>query len=292
MTTIDLHIHSFHSDDGEFSPEQLIDFCAAVNVNCISITDHNNVNALDRALDYCQEKEVRVITGIEIDCLYQGVLLHILGYEFDHKVTAYNELWANYSSQQQAASMKRVALVRNLGIEFSDERVESLAKWGIITGEVIAEAAMEYDKDKNNTILQPYYEGGARSDNPYVNFYWDLCSQGKPAFCPLEVISLENAIRTIHNSGGIAVLAHPGITIKENQEHLDDIAKCGINGIEVFSSYHNEDQTKFYYDYALKNNLIITCGSDFHGKTKPRVQIGGINYCTIENTILQYFSKL
>ena len=111
--------------------------------------------------------------------------------------------------QEQDASKKRMKLVRELGIEFSDEVIESLSRNGVVNGEMIAEAAMLYDKERKNPLLQPYYENGYRSDNPYVNFYWDYCSKGKPAYAEVKYITLKEAIEVIEKSGGVPVLAHP-----------------------------------------------------------------------------------
>ena len=80
---------------------------------------------------------------------------------------------------------------------------------------------IEYIFNKENKLLNPYYEGGLRSDNPYVNFYWDYCSQGKPAYAEVKFISLQEAIKVIEDNGGIPVLAHPGNNVKENKGNTD-----------------------------------------------------------------------
>ena len=66
---------------------------------------------------------------------------------------------------------------------------------------------------------------------------------------------------------------------------LDDIIACGIDGIEAFSSYHDESVSRYFYDLARKNDLIVTCGSDYHGKTKPSVGLGRMNCSVDENDI-------
>jgi 3',5'-nucleoside bisphosphate phosphatase len=294
MIKIDLHMHSLYSDDGEFTPEELSDICLASNLKAFAVTDHNNTNSIASLLNYCKGKNITVIPGIEIDCMHKGRLLHILGYGIDYNDPVYDSLWTDYLQKQQLASKKRVDLVRKLGVEFSDERIVSLARFKIITGEVIAEAAMEYDLDKKNPILQPYYKGGNRSDNPYVNFYWDICSQDKPAYSPINFISLDKAIGIIKKSGGYSILAHPGINVQENTRLLDSIISCGVDGIEAFSSYHDIRQSEFYYKYTLKYNLLATCGSDFHGKTKPKVKIGHIDCYGHESSLMhltQVFSR-
>ncbi|MCS4480967.1 hypothetical protein JQ038_05535 [Clostridium botulinum] len=160
-------------------------------------------------------------------------------------------------------------LIRELGIYFSDEVITSLSRNGIVNGEMIAEAAMKFDKNHVNPLLIPYYENGSRSDNPYVNFYWDYCAQGKPAYVEIKFMDLQEAIKIIEESGGIPVLAHPGNNVKENMDLLESIISCGIMGIEVYSSYHSKEQVAFYREFALRHKLLLTCGSDFHGKLSP-----------------------
>ena len=74
-------------------------------------------------------------------------------------------------------------LVKNIGISFNYHEVMKLSRNGAVTGEMIAEVALKDDKNKNNILMQPFYPGGDRSDNPYVNFYWDICSVEKEHMC-------------------------------------------------------------------------------------------------------------
>jgi len=78
----------------------------------------------------------------------------------------------------------------------------------------------------------------------------------------------------VHNNGGAAILAHPGNNVKEDITLLEEIIKYGVQGLEAFSSYHNPEQISFYRSYAETHRLVITCGSDFHGKTKKNIKLG------------------
>ncbi len=274
MSCIDLHIHSSYSNDGEFEPEKLVDQCLARKIKYFSITDHNCVRGIHEAKMYCKNKDIEIIPGVELDCTFNSVDLHVLGYGIDYRDPVFYEIEEKIILQEKTASRERVKLVRELGIDFSEEVIDELSKNGIITGEMIAEAALQFDREQKNSLLKPYHENGPRSDNPYVNFYWDYCAQGKPAYVEVEFIKLQEAIQVIEDKGGVPVLAHPGKNIKENGALLEAIVGCGIKGLEVYSSYHSENQVQFYSKFARKNNLFLTCGSDFHGKTKPGIAIG------------------
>lgn len=291
MSYIDLHMHSFYSDDGEFSPKELVDLCVGKGIKYFSIADHNSVKGIKEAKEYCKDKEINIIPAVELDCTIDGVNLHVLGYGIDYNNDIFDKIEDDIIKQEQGASKKRMKLIRELGIDFSDEVIKKLSKNGVVNGEMIAEAAMEFDKDKNNLLLQPYYENGTRSDNPYVNFYWDYCAQGKPAYAEVKYISLEKAIEVIKTSGGIPVLAHPGNNVKEKHSLLESIRVSGIEGIEVYSSYHSKEKVEYYKEYAMKHKLILTCGSDFHGKTKPSIAIGSTDCENKENDIISEIIK-
>ncbi len=286
MSYIDLHMHSYYSDDGEFEPKQLIDLCLEKNIKYFSIADHNSVRGIKEAKEYCVGKNINIIPAIELDCTFNEINLHVLGYGIDCDKTVFYDIEDNIIKQEQFASKKRMKLVKELGIDFSDEIINSLSRNGVVNGEMIAEAAMKFDKNHENPLLMPYYENGSRSDNPYVNFYWDYCAQGKAAYAEVNFISLQEAISIIEESGGIPILAHPGNNIKESINLLEQIISCGIKGIEVYSSYHSKEQVEFYKKFSLKHKLLLTCGSDFHGKTKPSIVIGGTDCEGIEDKII------
>lgn len=286
MSYIDLHMHSYYSDDGEFEPKQLIDLCLEKNIKYFSIADHNSVRGIKEAKEYCVGKNINIIPAIELDCTFNEINLHVLGYGIDYDKTVFYDIEDNIIKQEQFASKKRMKLVKELGIDFSDEIINSLSRNGVVNGEMIAEAAMKFDKNHENPLLMPYYENGSRSDNPYVNFYWDYCAQGKAAYAEVSFISLQEAINIIEESGGIPILAHPGNNIKESINLLEQIISCGIKGIEVYSSYHSKEQVEFYKKFSLKHKLLLTCGSDFHGKTKPSIVIGGTDCEGIEDKII------
>lgn len=290
MSRIDLHMHSYYSDDGEFSPQELADFCLESNVKYFAIADHNSVKGVAEAVEYCKDKDVNVIPAVELDCSINDVNLHVIGYNIDYTRPIFNELEEDIVKQEQKAANTRMKLIRGLGIDFLNEDIEKLSRNGVVTGEMIGEAAMKFDKNQENPLLMPYYENGSRSDNPYVNFYWDFCAQGKAAYVNINYISLKEAISIIEEAGGIPVLAHPGNNIKEDVELFKTVINHGIKGIEVYSSYHNDEQTSFYKKLALENDLFMTCGSDFHGKTKPSISVGSIDYEGNEESIITLLS--
>lgn len=275
MKKVDLHIHTLFSDDGELTPEEIIDRAVAEGMDVIAITDHNSVKGIQRALDYGKDKAICVLPGIEIDCTFAGINLHLLGYNIDFTKDCFEELENNILKQEQAVALEKINKIKEVtGLNLDREEVFKRTHNGIVTGELIAEVLLEDEAYLDEPLLAPYREGGSRGDMPFVNFYWDYFSQGKAAYIPMTFITLQEAIKMIKDAGGIPVIAHPGNNLKGNKDMIDELIKVGIEGIEVYSSYHTEEDREYFYHKAKEMGLIITCGTDFHGKNKPHINIG------------------
>lgn len=285
MSWIDLHMHSNKSDDGEFDPKDVVERCHKNGVKVAALTDHNTTDGVLQAMERAQELGIEWIPAVELDCVFKGVNLHVIGYYIDPQYPKLIELGLDILKQEREASLKRIEKVRALGINFDEDEVKKYGINGVINYEMIAEAALEHEGNRKNSLLAPYFPGGSRSDHPLVNFYWDFCSQGKPAEVPLIYIGLRDAIDLIKEAGGITVLAHPGNNIKEDGGVLQEIIEEGIQGIEVFSSYHHAEQAEYYLEMARKCGVAITCGSDFHGKIKPTIEVGDIDCKGLEQEI-------
>ncbi len=272
---IDLHMHSSHSLDGEIPPETLVAMAAAAGMAAVAVADHNRSSAVPAAVRAGRGAGVEVIPAIELDCRRGDVPLHVLGYFIDAEDPAYADLWREVEKRERAASEEKIELARRLGLSLDREAVLAASPGGIVTAETIAEVALADPANRANPLLSPFFPGGARSDNPFVNFYWDHCSPGKPAHVRVERITFGQAVELITGTGGVPVLAHPGMNLKGRPELLADLAAEGVKGVEAYSSYHSPEACREWAARARALGLAVTCGSDFHGKTKPAIRIGG-----------------
>lgn len=270
---IDLHMHSMYSDDGEYTPTQLVDMCHETCVKIMAIADHNWVKANEEAKKHADELGMTYIPAIEIDCTYKGVNLHVLGYGIDNQ-EVFNQLGEDIEKQEIACSMKKLELTNALGFDLKKEQLDALSTNGVYTGEMFGEALLNDSRYDDHELLKPYRQGGERSDNPYVNFYWDYYAQGKPCYTEIHFPTLEETIQLIHQHGGVALLAHPGNNLKGQFELFDEMVALGLDGVECFSSYHTSETNEYFYNKAKELNVLYTCGSDFHGKTKPSIYLG------------------
>jgi predicted metal-dependent phosphoesterase TrpH len=273
VSKVDLHIHSKFSDDAELSIKEIMEKCMALNMELVSITDHNSVQGASESLEW--NSGMRVLSGVELDCTYKGNNFHLLGYGFDHKRKEFYEIERYIFEQEVEAAEKKILLFqRATGIPASAAEIIAAAGGGVVTGEHVAEHVLARGDASERELLKPYLPGGDKSDMPFVRFYWDFFSHGKPAHVPIRYISLADANDLIHSANGISVLAHPAQNLTGGYGLLDSIIAEGIDGLEVFSSYHSKDEAAHFLDVARQNSLLVTSGSDFHGRNKPNIEIG------------------
>lgn len=291
MAQLDLHMHSYFSDDGEYSPTQLVEMCAQAGVKVMAIADHNSVKAIDEAKREALKHGLIYISAAEFDCTYKGLNLHVLGYGIDYVQAIFEELEENIIHQELKNSELKIQLTNSLGFEVSKEQLDEHSKNGVYTGEMFAEVLLNDPQYNEHELLKPYRLGGSRDANPYVNFYWDYYAQGKVCYTEIKFPTLEEMIKIIHENKGFAVLAHPGNNLKGNFNLIDEMFELGLDGVEAFSSYHTDEINQFFYQKAIDFNKFVTCGSDFHGKTKPSIKIGQTGCTVDENTLISELEK-
>lgn len=283
---IDLHIHSNYSDDGECTPKELVKQCKNAGIRIMAIADHNSVKAIDEEKEICQQMGIVCLPAIEIDCRFKGVNLHVIGYGMDYTKAEIIILEEKIVSQEVAMSKEKLRLTNQLGFSLIEEDLSVLSSNGVWTGEMFAEALLAKEEYLNSNLLKPYREGGHRSDNPFVNFYWDYYAQGKPCYVEIKLPDIEEIISVIHKYGGITVLAHPANNLKDRFELFDEMLAIGLDGVEAFSSYHTKNDIDYFYQKAKEHHLLVTCGSDYHGRMKPMIQLGG-SKCYIDQNIIE-----
>lgn len=293
MNTVDLHMHSISSPDGEFTGKELVEKAKEAGLKVMAIADHDGVSSIEEVMHYAKLNNIICIPAIEISSeMEDGTALHILGYNIDYKDPQLikrekyvKSLYAKYSDAYMNKALEA-------GFKFDKEKVLEIAIDGIVTEEMIGEAILADSRNDNDERLLEYRPGGNKADNPGFNFYKEFCHQGAICYVKSEGVNmpLKKASEIIHSSGGFMVLAHPAHNIKHDIAKLEKIVACGLDGIEVFSSYHTKEDTEFYYKQAKRLNLMQTVGSDYHGKCKPAIKMGSIDY--FEEEIVKGLKKL
>jgi cytidyltransferase-like protein len=252
----DLHLHSTYSD-GDLSPADLVQRAAEHKLAGVSITDHNGIWSFDEAAATCAQRAMVFIEGIEVSARLQGLDLHVLGYSraFDRRVLSeglertregYYERAQEMVRRCQAAGFKRlsVAALEQRRAQQADPVYGS------------------YDVARELTRLHGLgYEEARR-----------LTTGGGPCHVPYGpwALTTGEAIELIHEAGGIAVLAHPGLVAYDAGEAvlarlLGSLAKQRLDGLEVYYPYHDEPLTLRLEAAVQRYGWIATGGSDWHG---------------------------
>jgi predicted metal-dependent phosphoesterase TrpH len=274
---VDLHMHTSASSDGEFSPRAIVELAKANQLQAIALTDHDTVNGLDEGLYWGERYGLEVIPGCEIASGHGGKWLHILGYFIDHHHHEMAQLCSRLQNQWLQNIDAQIVKLRDAGFYLEKEKVleDSPRPMFNSYGTAIFQDARN---DQNELINQ--YRG---QENYIVRFCMDWIVPGRPYNAPQGTPAAEEIIGIIKDIGGVPILAHPGATLQADDDTIiDDLVRSGCAGLEVFCSYHQEEQEQHYLRYCLEHDLLITCGSDFHGKLKPHVRMGQVKNNTYE----------
>jgi len=274
MISTDLHIHSEYSLDGERTVIDLVRESQEAGLTIISITDHNLVKAIPEALSEGLTRNIRVIPGVEIDCNYNGIDLHVLGYNINWQSKDFGNLETEFNTKVMGAFSQMIVNLHKMGIDINASEVLEKAGDQPPSGELIAEVLLNNAKYDDIRQLNRYRQGGDRSDMPYLNFYLDFFAQGKPAHVGIQYMEYASAIKLITKNNGIPIVAHPGLNLKGREEIVNELLNAGAKGLEVFNNYHSVKQIEYFAGITVNNKVLMTCGSDFHGKTKPVIKLG------------------
>jgi predicted metal-dependent phosphoesterase TrpH len=249
---IDLHLHSTASD-GRSSPEDLARAAARLGVWTIAITDHDTVAGLDRAADACAGTRVECVPGIEITAMIEDVDVHVLGYFFDrHSATLATFLDAQVQDRRRRVR-EMIARLDALGVHVDADNV--LGGHGGLDPRWIGRPLLA------RALVRA---GHVRTTREAFDLY---LAEGRSAWVARRAPSPADVIRLIHQAGGIASLAHPGMLGRD--EWIPPIAAAGLDALEVYYIEHSPEITTHYRVLAERLGLATSGGSDYHGDCTP-----------------------
>ena len=263
---IDMHVHTNYSD-GEDDPSKLIYKAHLFDIGTIAITDHDTlrgIQSVQKEKGFFERIGIEVFDGIELSAKRDFGRMHILGYGFDINDENLN---AKMSELRDNSVNSVLAIYdqirRDYGIRFTYEDLKELINANHNLGRPdLAKLCMKYGfADSVQDAFDKYLiEAHQKTRQSNKGLYYEEC---------LDLIS---------KSGGIPVLAHPKSLELSNEEFeklLKDMIKCGLQGIEVYHSSHSKEEMEYYLSIANKYNLLVSGGSDYHGKgVKPDIKLG------------------
>lgn len=254
---VDLHVHTTASD-GTLSPEEVVREAYEIGLAGVGIADHDTIDGLVPAMNAGNKLGIVVVPGVEINTDYGKDELHMLGYYIDPNSAYIRERLQQLRSARADRAAKIVDKLKAIGVNISMDRVRELADGGAIGRPHIARAIVE--------------AGYASSMNAAFGKY---LVRDAPGYVPRYKLTPFEAIEIIRQSGGVAVLAHPGLS--HHDELIPELVRAGLEGIEVYHSDHTPLQSRHYLKVAEKYNLIPTGGSDSHGPNNIKtIEIGSV----------------
>lgn len=290
MKQFDLHMHSCYSSDGELTPKQLIEQAEQAGLQLVALSDHDCVLGIDAMRQAGIKAGIEVIPAVEFTTLFdEDIECHLLGYGFDYKQPYFQMLHETTQQKMQAAFHQRVQKLEAVYPVHIDEQQILRDAQGENPWFLLCERMFQAPENAGIEDFAPYRKGGSRDDPAPVNFFWDKCQKGSPLHVHVDYPAFAETVRIIHEAGGLAILAHPFQTFYEREDRLEKAIICGIDGLEAYSNYHEPKHNAYYARYAKEHALLITCGSDFHGKHKPSIMMGCYGKVDHKEDILRQF---
>jgi 3',5'-nucleoside bisphosphate phosphatase len=282
---IDLHIHSNFSEDADHSVDELFDLAQKSSLSAISITDHDSIESIDKAEIVSKKYPIDYIPGVEISTVFpiDKSQQHILGYFVDNKDKGLIDCLEKIAGYRKVIEKQRIEALRKLNFSLDENNIRKMTGNRPSTAVAMTNELFNNKANLNDQRLQVYLHGEKRERRIYY-FYQDYFTKNGPAYVQFQSVSTQEGIEIIKNAGGIPIIAHP--IMLDKKKYLDIIKDMGIAGIEAVSTYHKQKDIEFYLKFAEKNKLLVTAGSDFHGKTaKPHIKLGcqdGMDYSYYE----------
>ncbi len=279
MMRADLHLHTLCSD-GAYPPAEVARRCKAAGVALFSLTDHDNMSGLNEGAEAAKNLGLRFVRGIEVSAYLGATKVHILGYGCGEG-DAYTRFL--HAREEGARARARDAV----------EKANALLSLDVTMEEVEKFHPRKDSPLHSMHILDAFVNrlGGDRD-----RLYRELFVPGAPAFSELGRPLPEEAVRAIHEMGGVAVLAHPVQILvlpkevserfrllsraereevkrtyaKDRNALMERLAAAGLDGIECYHPTHTLSDTEEFLAFAQAHGLFVTGGSDFHSDDGPR----------------------
>jgi|TARA_B100002003_G_scaffold251730_1_gene297032 hypothetical protein len=251
---VDLHCHS-HFSDGKHSPEFLLSRADHNQLTHLAITDHDYV-----AFPLTENNSsVNLIPGVEISCLWEEVEIHVVGLLIDPANQPLQDLLLTQQQKRQHRIAKIDQLLKELEMTGLWRHLEEL-NCTSYTRSHVADFLVEKGLCKNRKRAFGTYLG--RRGKLYIEPHW---------------CGITDAVKAINDSGGIAVLAHPGrypLGKNKLRRLLTEFSECGGEALEVCYANIDRSTRDRLSRLCLSFELWASMGSDFHDSSAHWTDVG------------------
>lgn len=244
---IDLHMHTVYSD-GSLQPDELVRMAVEHNLKAVSVTDHDTTESYAHVVEAAQGIPLEIIPGIEINTVWKEKEIHILGYYIDPENESLQDVILQHRQNRVDQIQEMTRKLQKKGVRVTYDAIRALSRSdGTLGRPHVAKAIV--DSGAASTISDAF----SRYLNPRCETY-----------VRRKTVTPHEAVEAIYESGGIAVIAHPG-DLEFIEELVLDLMNYGLRGLEAYHRSHSPALIEFHCSLAEKYGLIVTGGTDFHG---------------------------
>ena len=236
---LDLHLHST-SSDGRYSPDEVLTTAAERGLHTIALTDHDIPPTLSAGEHAVGRRRIRLIHAAEVSAVHDGIEFHLLAYfpqEMPDRFRTFLKRRAQARAERYNAAATELTLPLADAEATAGER--SLTRFHL---------ARELIRSGQCGTLQAAFSGPLAS---------------RKAIVPPITLTVESALETIRDNGGISVWAHPSPA--HAPVYAPVFAKLGLRGLEAYRPSASLTQRAAIARLALELGLVVTGGSDWHG---------------------------
>ncbi len=252
----DLHCHTSCSD-GTTSPQEIIKLACEKGLSGLSITDHDTIEAYKTAIPAAKDLGLPLISGVEFSAIHRQTSVHILAYSFSLGSSLLQEFCLKHSQQRTERNQKILALLSSHRMPLTEAEIQDyLPTSPKIIGRPHIAFAM---------LKRGYVSSIQEAFSKYIG-------EGGPCYAMGHYFSVEETIELIHQTKGLAVIAHPHLI--ENPTIMQDLLHMNFDGIEGYYGRFIASQQERWVKIGKKKGWLITGGSDFHGEMKPNLSLG------------------
>ncbi len=256
---VDLHTHTLYSD-GVTTPEQNVYFARLHGLDAIAICDHDTTIGLAQAQRAADTYGIELLPAVEIST----ARFHILAYNIDQNSASLQELLRANRNASEAEVSEKIHKLNECGY------AGSLASLHEYNGSSSQSGHRIGSVNLGTMLLRANPEQLASHSNYDVRQIVTKTTKGIQGVYPSE----RSVIKTIHDAGGLAFLAHGprnGLTF----EVLTELCSYGLDGVEIQPNEYTKKKGRESLSYSdleqfAKRGLTVSVGSDFHGPTMRR----------------------
>ncbi len=263
---IDLHLHSNNSD-GKLKPSEVVKKLVKNKVGFAVLTDHDSVDGSIGFAKNAAQYGIKTVHGVEISASQDDIGLHILGYGINVKDTRLKNLFRKQLLGRKKKFLKTISLFKKAGLHIDRGKLKEILKLKNVGKPHIFSLIYSDPRNKEIFLKKYKFKEDRRTQGRFIDLF--MTFPGQLAHVKKDSIKCRDAIKLIHQTGGIAVFAHPGVELELKSKTvfikiLKELVSYGLDGIEAFSYAHTKKQMAHYHKIARRFNLISTIGTDDH----------------------------